>query len=286
MTSKLLDRLKKDKEKNLERLQEKAEELDNPRGRKQSNKQDDGFWKPSKDPETKKGSALIRFLPSVIEEDDPYITYWDHYFKGDTGMWYVQKSRRTINESDPVAIHLTELWNAGDKDKYYQRKKRQHFVANILVKKDPLHPENEGKVFHYRFGKTIYDKMKELMNPSFESDEPINPFCPLEGADFQIRIKPGAQMPDYSDCKFGSKSKLAASEKEMEKILSEVRPLQPYVAPENFKSFDDLKALLEKVDGVDLDGKGGKPEQFDEEFEYEDDSLDDINFDEFEDLKD
>ena len=125
------------------------------------------------------GVAVIRFLPAPKNEDVPFVRVFSHGFKGPTGSWYIENSRTTIGESDPVSDLNTKLWNSGiesDKDLARDQKRKLHFISNILVVKDPSNPENEGKIFLYKYGKKIFDKLNDLMNPAFDDEEPVNPF--------------------------------------------------------------------------------------------------------------
>ena len=154
---------------------------------------DDRLWKPTRD-KAGNGYAVIRFLPAQEGEDLPWVRYWDHGFKGPTGLWYIENSLTSIGQEDPVSEMNSVLWNSGrDEDKTIarERKRRLHYVSNVLVISDPSNPENEGKVFLYKFGKKIFDKIMESMQPAFEDEEPINPYDFWEGADFKIKIRKG-----------------------------------------------------------------------------------------------
>ena len=151
---------------------------------------DDRIWKPTVD-KAGNGYAVIRFLPGK-DGEIPFVRYWDHGFKGPTGMWYIENSLTSIGQSDPVGELNSKLWNSGiesDKEKARAQKRRLHYVTNIYVANDPSAPHNEGKVFLYKFGKKIFDKIYDLMNPAFADEKPIDPFDMWEGADFKLKIR-------------------------------------------------------------------------------------------------
>ena len=151
---------------------------------------DDRYWKIDLD-KTGNGYAVVRFLPASQGEDMPWVQYFDHGFQG-PGGWYIEKSLTTLNEKDPVSEHNTELWNTGleaNKDIARKQKRRLHYVSNVLVVSDPTHPENEGQVKLFRYGKKIFEMLKDKMQPQFEDETPMNPFDLWEGADFKIKVR-------------------------------------------------------------------------------------------------
>ena len=152
---------------------------------------DDRLWKPEMD-KSGNGYAVIRFLPAVDGEDLPWAKVWNHAFQGPTGQWYIENSLTTIGQKDPVSEHNTRLWNTGlesDKEIARKQKRKLQYFANIYVVSDSKHPENEGKVFLYRFGKKIFDKIMEAMQPAFEDEEAINPFDFWKGANFKLKVR-------------------------------------------------------------------------------------------------
>ena len=168
----------------LEKLKTQMEKNNN-----QGSNDSDLYWKPERD-KAGNGQSIIRFLPAAEGETTPWITYYDHWFQGPTGQYYVEKSLTTIGQDDPVSEYNSKLWNSGidsDKEVARKQKRRLHYVANILVIKDFANPENDGKVFLYRFGAKIFDKIKDAMNPVFDGDTPVNPFDFWDGADFHIK---------------------------------------------------------------------------------------------------
>ncbi len=215
---------------------------------------DDRFWKPTRD-KAGNGYAVIRFLPAQEGEDLPWVRYWDHGFKGPTGLWYIENSLTSIGQEDPVSEMNSVLWNSGrDEDKTIarERKRRLHYVSNVLVVSDPSNPENEGKVFLYKFGKKIFDKIMESMQPAFEDEEPINPYDFWEGADFKIKIRKVEGWVNYDKSEFATQSALySGDESRLEEVYNKLYSLQDFLDPKNYKSYNDLKSKMNKVLGID-----------------------------------
>ena len=215
---------------------------------------DNRFWKPTRD-KAGNGFAVIRFLPAQEGEDLPWVRYWDHGFKGPSGLWYIENSLTSIGQPDPVSEANTVLWNTGrDEDKAIvrDRKRRLHYVSNILVISDPANPQNEGKVFLYKFGKKIFDKVMEAMQPEFEDETPINPYDFWEGADFKIKVRKVEGWVNYDKSEFAAQSALHnGDEGQLEEVYNKLHSLQDFLDPKNYKSYDELKAKLNKVLGVD-----------------------------------
>ena len=215
---------------------------------------DNRFWKPTRD-KAGNGFAVIRFLPAQEGEDLPWVRYWDHGFKGPSGLWYIENSLTSIGQPDPVSEANTILWNTGrDEDKAIvrDRKRRLHYVSNILVVSDPANPQNEGKVFLYKFGKKIFDKVMEAMQPEFEDETPINPYDFWEGADFKIKVRKVEGWVNYDKSEFATQSALFnGDEGQLEEVYNKLYSLQDFLDPKNYKSYDELKAKLNKVLGVD-----------------------------------
>jgi len=229
---------------------------------------DDRFWTPTVD-KAGNGSAIIRFLPPSNGEDTPFVRLWDHGFQGPTGLWYIENSLTSIGKPDPVSEYNSQLWNSGiesNKDIVRKQKRRLYFVANIYVVTDPGNPDNEGKIFLYKFGKKIFDKMKDVMEPSFEDEEPMNPFDFWEGANFRLRIRNVEGYRNYDKSDFGKSGPLLDDDEKLEEIWKTQYPLQPFVNASNFKSYEDLKKKLEKVLGLDGTGRAPmKAEEYDED---------------------
>ena len=215
---------------------------------------DDRFWKPTRD-KAGNGYAVIRFLPAKEGEDLPWVRYWDHGFKGPNGLWYIEKSLTSIGQPDPVSETNTVLWNTGrdeDKATARERKRRLHYVSNILVISDPENPQNNGKVFLYQFGKRIFDKVMDVMQPQFADENPVNPYDFWEGADFKIKIRKVDGWVNYDKSEFSTPSALFDSnEAELESVYGKLHSLSDYTDPSQYKSYDELKAKLNRVLGTD-----------------------------------
>jgi hypothetical protein len=224
-------------------------------------KADERFWTPTKD-KAGNGYAVIRFLPPPEGEDVPFIRRFDHGFKGPTGKWYIELSRTSLgsNEKDPVGEFNSHLWalsNNDDESPYRkqarEQKRRLHFISNILVIKDSANPEAEGKVFLYKYGKKIFDKLNDAMNPPFEGVEPLNPFDFWEGADFHLKIRTtteGAKKwPNYDQSSFGPPRPLFDKDEKLKEVYAKEYSLQEFLNPANYKSYDELKRQLDAVLG-------------------------------------
>jgi hypothetical protein len=212
---------------------------------------DDRIWKPTVD-KAGNGYAVIRFLPAVEGEELPWVRYWDHGFKSDTtGMWYIEKSLTSIGLKDPVSEVNARLWNSGvdrDKETARKQKRRLHYVSNIYVVSDSGNPENEGKVFLYIYGKKIFDKLMDAMQPQFEDEDPVNPFDLWEGADFKLKIRQVEGYRNYDRSEFASPSALADDDT-LEMVYQKAYPLAEFTDPSNYKSYEELKARLDTVLG-------------------------------------
>lgn len=213
--------------------------------------EDDRFWKPEVD-KSGNGYAIIRFLPAPAGEDVPFVRVWDHGFQG-PGGWYIEKSRTTLGDKDPVSEFNTQLWNSGieaNKDQVRKQKRRLSFYSNIYVVKDPAHPENEGKVFIFKYGKKIFEKLNAAMSPEFEDEAPMNPFDLWEGANFKLKIRNYEGYRNYDKSEFDSAAPLAEDDEELEKIWKREHALSEFTDPSNFKSYDELKDKLNRVLGL------------------------------------
>ena len=215
---------------------------------------DDRFWKPTQD-KAGNGYAVIRFLPAKEGEDLPWVRYWDHGFKGPSGLWYIENSLTSINQADPVSESNGLLWNSGreeDKQTARDRKRRLHYVSNVMVVSDSANPDAEGKVFLYKFGKKIFDKIMDVMQPQFADEDPVNPFDFWEGADFKLKIRKVEGWTNYDKSEFSAPSALAGgNDEELENIYSKIYSLSDFMDPKNYKSYNELKAKLNRVLGVD-----------------------------------
>ena len=211
---------------------------------------DDTMWKPELD-KSGNGYAVVRFLPTPEGEEMPWVSYWDHGFQG-PGGWYIEKSLTTLNKKDPVSEYNTTLWNSGieaNKEQARKQKRRLHYVSNVYVVSDPKNPDNEGKVFKYRFGKKIFEQLKEAISPAFEDESAINPFDLREGANFKIKIRKVDGYWNYDKSEFDSTSPLG-DEAMINSVFSQVHSLNEVIAPSEFKTYEELKEKLDRVLGL------------------------------------
>tara|TARA_A100001201_G_scaffold142184_1_gene139656 strand:+ start:3418 stop:4323 length:906 start_codon:yes stop_codon:yes gene_type:complete len=215
---------------------------------------DERFWKPTVD-KAGNGYAVIRFLPAPKGEELPWIRYWDHGFKGPTGLWYIENSLTSIGQSDPVGELNSRLWNSGveaDKEKARAQKRRLHYVTNVYIVSDPSNPDNEGKVFLYQFGKKIFDKIMDMMQPSFADEKAVNPFDLWEGANFKLKIRNVEGYRNYDKSEFDSPATLSDDDSVLEGIYNKQSSLQEFLDPKNFKTYDELKMKLSRVLGEEV----------------------------------
>ena len=221
---------------------------------KKNSYQDDRFWKPTLD-KASNGMAVFRFLPAPENEDMPWAKLYTHAFKVG-GRWYIENSRTTIGEKDPVSEMNSELWNSGlesDKDIARDRKRKLSYISNILVLKDPGAPENEGKVFLYKYGVKIFNKIQEAMQPEFDDEDPINPFDYWAGANFKLKVRKVGGYINYDKSEFESPSELLGGDDgKLEELWKTQHSLQAFVAPDQFKTYDELKKKLQDVVGEDI----------------------------------
>jgi hypothetical protein len=242
--------LKRNRRSQIDKLVNEAEKV---KGGKK-NYGDDRFWKPTVD-KAGNGYAVIRFLPAKNVEELPWTQYWDHGFQGPTGRWYIERSLTSINQPDPVSELNSYLWNSGheeDKETARKQKRRLHYVSNIYVVSDPANPENEGKVFLYQYGKKIFNKITDVMEPEFEDETPINPFDLWEGADFKLKIRQVEGYRNYDKSEFASPSALKDDDKELEKIFESVYDLAEFTDPKEYKTYAVLSRKLHDILGSDL----------------------------------
>ena len=234
---------------NFDSLMKEVEKIANPTNEKRGD--DDRFWKPSVD-KAGNGQAVLRFLPAPAGEELPWVRVFDHGFQGPTGKWYIENSLTTINKPDPVGELNSELWNSGieaNKEIARKQKRRLSYISNVLVIRDPANPENEGKVFLYKYGKKIFDKVKDVMQPTFEDEKPVNPFDLWEGANFKLRIRQVEGYRNYDKSEFDGPSPLAEDDAELERVWKQAHSLAAFLDPSNFKSYDELKTKLNAVLG-------------------------------------
>jgi hypothetical protein len=229
---------------------------------------DDRYWKPEMD-KSGTGSAIIRFLPAPEGDDLPWVKMYSHGFQG-PGGWYIENSLTTLGQKDPVTEYNRGLWNTGnpkDQDTVRKQKRKLSYYSNIYVVKDPLHPENEGKVFLFKYGKKIFDKILNAMQPEFDDEEPINPFDFWTGANFRLKIRKVEGYWNYDKSEFDSSSVLMDDDNALEALWKKEYSLSAIIAPDQFKTYEELQKRLDYVLG---NGKvAPKASYADQEEEYE-----------------
>lgn len=253
--------LKRGSKSNFEKLAQEMSKAGTTAG---GSKDDEKFWKPTLD---KAGNAfaVIRFLPAPEGEDLPFVKVWSHGFQG-PGGWYIENSLTTLGEEDPVGKYNSQLWNSTTDDQSPAReqarkqKRKTSYYSNIYVVKDSANPENEGKVFLFRYGKQIYDLLNAAMHPKFEDEQAINPFDMWTGANFKVKVRTGQYGPNYEKSEFDSASVLGEDD-ELEKIYGQLHSLQAFLDRKNFKSYSDLEAKMLKVLGMNESAKPAQNER-------------------------
>ena len=210
---------------------------------------DERLWKPVMD-KVGNGYAVIRFLPAPEGEDMPWAKVWNHAFQGPTGQWYIENSLTTVGQNDPVSEYNSKLWNSGvesDKEIARKQKRKLQYYSNVYVVEDPANPQNEGKVFLYRYGKKIFDKIMEAMQPAFQDETAVNPFDFWEGADFKLKLRKVDGYWNYDKSEFADPSALFDNDEEIEALWKTEYSLADFTAASNFKSYDELKTRLDAV---------------------------------------
>jgi hypothetical protein len=243
-----------------EKLVKEVEKMNN-----SGNSSDDRVWKLECD-KSGNGYAVIRFLPAPDGEDLPFVKVYSHAFQG-PGGWLIDSCLTTLNQKCPICEHNSGLWNSGmDSNKEVARKQKRKltYMSNIYVVKDPTNPENEGKVFLFKYGKKIFDKLTEAMQPEFEDETPIDPFDFWTGANFKLKAKNVAGYRNYDSSEFASQGALLNDDDAMEAIWKKQYSLAEFVSPDQFKSYEEMKKRLDSV-------LGGKSARIDSEVEDEDD---------------
>ena len=211
---------------------------------------DDRLWKLEVD-KSGNGYAVIRFLPAPDGEDLPFVKLYSHAFQG-PGGWYIENSLTTLGQKDPVSEYNSQLWNNGTdagKESARKQKRKLTYISNIYVVKDPTNPENEGKVFLYKYGKKIFDKLTAAMQPEFEDEEAIDPFDFWQGANFKLKAKNVAGYRNYDSSEFTAVTPLLDDDDALEAVWKKENSLKEFVDADQFKSYDDLKKRLEYVLG-------------------------------------
>ena len=210
---------------------------------------DERLWKPELD-KSGNGYAVIRFLPAPDGEDMPWAKLWNHAFQGPTGQWYIENSLTTLGNNDPVSEMNSAYWNSGvesDKEIARRQKRKLQYYSNIYVVSDSRHPEHEGKVFLFRYGKKIFDKIMEAMQPAFEDETPVNPFDFWAGANFKLKIRKVDGYWNYDKSEFEGPSALFDNDDDIEVVWKKQYALNEFTASTNFKSYDELKTRLNMV---------------------------------------
>ena len=236
----------------LDKLRAAMEKASPADGGKQKSFSDDTMWKPELD-KTGNGYAVVRFLPTPEGEENPWVSYFDHGFQG-PGGWYIEKSLTTINKQDPVSEYNSQLWNTGieaNRDIARKQKRRLHYVSNVYVISDPKNPDNEGKVFKYRYGKKIFEALKEAISPAFDDEIAINPFdLRGEGANFKIKIRKVDGYWNYDKSEFDKPAPLFDDEDKLNEVFGSIHSLSGIIAPSEFKTYEELQERLQRVLGT------------------------------------
>ena len=236
---------------NLDKLTKAIEQLNSS---SEGGKSDDKYWRPEVD-KAGNGMATFRFLPAPPQDGEdglPWVKVFSHGFQG-PGGWLIDNCLTTKNTQCPVCEHNNRLWNSGieaNKEIVRKQKRKLNYIANVYIISDPKHPENEGQVKLFKFGKKIFDKINEAMNPAFEDEVAINPFDMWKGANFKLKIRKVDGYQNYDKSEFESPSPLSENDDELEAIWKQEHSLQDLVADKEFKSYDDLKKRLDKVLGA------------------------------------
>ena len=235
--------MKKNRMANLESLSKQVEKL-----AEKPSYEDERIWKLERD-KSGNGYAVIRFLPAAPDEDVPWVRVWTHGFKG-PGGWYIENSLTTLGKDDPVSKANTALWNSGiDSDKNIARERRRklNYYSNIYVVEDSMNPDNQGKVFLFRYGKKIFEKITGVMNPEFQDETPLNPFDFWEGANFKLKMRQVDGFPNYDKSEFTDVCPLSKDEAKMEEVWKQQYSLNEIIDEKNFKNYAELEARFNTV---------------------------------------
>ena len=238
--------LKKNRQSQLANLTQQLE-----KSQQTNNYEDERMWKVTRD-KSGTGSAIIRFLPPSDGESTPWVRLFTHGFQG-PGGWYIENSRTTINEKDPVSEFNSSLWNNGTdagKDQARKQKRRLEYYSNILVLEDPANPANNGQVKLFKYGKKIHEKITDLMSPEFADETPVNPFDLWEGANFRLKIRQLDGWPNYDRSEFDRPTALFDDDTKLEEVWNKQYKLQELISEDKFKPYDELKSKLDRVLGL------------------------------------
>ena len=240
--------LKKNRSADLEKLNQSIEKINNPKNN--FSREDERFWKAELD-KSGSGYAVIRFLPSPENEDMPYVRVFNHGFQG-PGGWYIENSLTTIGQKDPLAEYNSTLWNSGieaNKEIARKQKRRLTYFSKIYVVEDKANPQNEGKVFLFRYGKKIFDMISSMANPEFEDETQVDVFNLWDGANFKLKIRKLDGYSNYDKSEFVTAAPLFEDDDKLEAVWKQQHSLEEFVNESNFKSFDELKSRLDVVLG-------------------------------------
>jgi len=249
-----LNTLRKMRNSDFSKIAQEFEKTVNPQ--QTQSYEDTRFWKPERD-KSGNAQATIRFLPRTEGDELPWVKIFSHGFQGPGGKWYIENSLTTLGQNDPVGELNAKLWNSGseaNKDLARKQKRRLHYIANVLIVSDPKHPENEGQVKLFKFGKKIFDKIMDKARPTFEDEEPVNVFDYWEGANFKLRMKTVEGYPNYDQSTFAEPSAIADDDEEILDIAKQQHKLSEFLDAKNFKSYDELKKKLDMVLNGDFVG--------------------------------
>ena len=219
-----------------------------------SNDDDSMFWKPTRD-KAGNGTAEIRFLPAYQGEDAvaadelPWVKVYSHSFQGPSGRWYIENCRSTIGEDDPVLVMNRELYKGGEEEKKQAKaqKRKLAYISQIKVVSDPANPDNNGKVFFFKYGKKIFEKIMDKAKPTFEDEKPVNVFDLWEGANFKLRIKQVDGFPNYDSSEFKTPGPVASSDEDILEVVNQQKSLGQFVDPSKFKSYEELEKKMKSV---------------------------------------
>jgi len=219
--------------------------------------EDNRFWKLERD-KAGNATAVIRFLPRAEGDELPWVKIFSHGFKGPTGRWYIEDSLTSIGKDDPVSELNSKLWNSGSEANQTiarNQKRRLHYVSNVLIVSDPAHPENNGQVRLFKYGKKIFDKIMNKARPTFEDEKPVNVFDLWEGANFKLRCRTLDGYPNYDESTFSDPAPVKSTDEEILAVVNAQHKLGEFLDPKNFKTYEELKAKLDSV----LSGDGQVP---------------------------
>lgn len=241
------DQLKRGRKSDFDKLADAVKKLNDKQG---GGNEDNRFWQPGVD-QAGNGFAVIRFLPAPAGEDNPFVRVFSHGFQG-PGGWFIENCPTTLNEKCPACEENTKLWNSGvdsNKKIVSARKRKLNFISNIYVVRDPANPSNEGKVFLFKYGKKIYDKINNAMYPEFEDEKSVNPFDMWEGADFKLKIRKVEGYRNYDKSEFDAPAALLDDDGKLEKLWQSEHSLTQFTDKKEFKSYADLTGRLAKALG-------------------------------------